>query len=410
MVRHILVISQYFYPEEFRINDICKEWVKRGHKVTVVTGIPNYPQGRFYKGYSWCKRRKENYEGIHIIRLPLIPRGHNSLMLAFNYVSFVVSGFFWNLFTRIRADRVFIFEVSPMTQALVGVWYAKRRKIPCYIYVQDLWPENVEIVTGIHNKYLIGAIAKMVDYIYSACQGIFATSPSFQRLIEKRCRDAGKVFYLPQYAESFYRPMEREEIDCSDETISKILTDNRRKIIFTGNIGQAQGLEILPKTARRLKKSHETHVLFVIVGDGRNKESFKTQIHKLGVEDMFLLIERQPPEKIPRLLSCCDAAFLSFMNNPLFSMTIPAKLQSYMACGMPVLAAAEGETKRIVEEADCGICVPIGDEKALGKALGEMEKMDISELKQMGRKGRKYYEERFGKEMQMEKLDEIFVY
>ena len=151
-------------------------------------------------------------------------------------------------------------------------------------------------------------------------------------------------------------------------------------------------------------------MLFVIVGDGRNKESFKTQIHKLGVEDMFLLIERQPPEKIPRLLSCCDAAFLSFMNNPLFSMTIPAKLQSYMACGMPVLAAAEGETKRIVEEADCGICVPIGDEKALGKALGEMEKMDISELKQMGRKGRKYYEERFGKEMQMEKLDEIFVY
>ena len=152
----------------------------------MVTGIPNYPQGKFYPGYSWFRQRREEYEGIHIIRLPLIPRGRNSIMLMLNYFSFVVSGFIWKLFTKVQADKVFIFEVSPMTQALVGVWYAKRKKIPCYIYVQDLWPENVEIVTGIHNRQIIGTIDRMVDYIYRRCTKIFATSPSFVKRIEER--------------------------------------------------------------------------------------------------------------------------------------------------------------------------------------------------------------------------------
>ena len=141
MKKHILVVSQYFYPEPFRINDMCKEWVKRGYKVTVVTGIPNYPEGKFYKGYGWCKKRKENIDGIDVIRLPIFARNKGgALRLALNYYSFVISGFFGKLFTRIKADLVFTFEVSPMTQALVGVWYAKKRKIPHYLYVQDLWP------------------------------------------------------------------------------------------------------------------------------------------------------------------------------------------------------------------------------------------------------------------------------
>ena len=130
MKKHILVISQYFYPEQFRINDICVEWVSRGYKVTVITGIPNYPEGKFYENYSLFRNRKENYQEVEVVRLPLIPRGNSSIMLALNYLSFVVSGYFWKVFTRIKADAVFIFEVSPMTQALPGVWYAKKRKNP----------------------------------------------------------------------------------------------------------------------------------------------------------------------------------------------------------------------------------------------------------------------------------------
>ena len=140
--KHILVVSQYFYPEQFRINDICEEWVKRGYMVTVVTGIPNYPQGQFYEGYGLHKKRKETWNGIEIIRIPLVARGHNSIGLILNYMSFMITGFFWSHFTKVKADMVFNFETSPMTQVKVGCWFAKRRHIPNYLYVQDLWPEN----------------------------------------------------------------------------------------------------------------------------------------------------------------------------------------------------------------------------------------------------------------------------
>lgn len=366
MKQHILVISQYFHPEEFRINDICKEWIKRGYQVTVVTGIPNYPQGRFYKNYSWFKKRKEVYKGIKIIRLPIIPRGNNSLMLVLNYLSFVVSGFLWELLTRVRADKVFIFEVSPMTQALVGVWYAQKRKIPCCIYVQDLWPENVEAVVGIKNRQIIGGIDKMVNYIYRNCSVILTTSPSFVRRIEERKAawdsvGLSKVKYWPQYAEEFYVPVERKPLQDMPE-------DDAFKIVFTGNIGYAQGLNILPPVAERLKE-RKVNCRFVIIGDGRYRTELEKALEERNVKDMFWILGRKTPKEIPQYLAHCDIAFVSFAENPLFSMTIPAKLQSYIACGMPVLAVASGETQRIVEEAECGWVVPMGDIDRLVEAI-----------------------------------------
>ena len=399
MKKHLLVISQYFYPEQFRINDLCQEWVKRGYEVTVVTGIPNYPAGKFYDGYGWFKRRKEEYEGIRIIRLPLIPRGHNSLMLALNYASFVVSGWFWSHFTRIKADKIFMFEVSPMTQALLGVWYKKRRKIPCYLYVQDLWPENVEIVTGIHNKKIIHAIDKMVDYIYQNCNVIFATSPSFVKNIEERKsawkvsggKKKSKVVYWPQYAEEFYQPAKRESLTDMPE-------NDKFKIVFTGNIGYAQGLDILPKTAAILKEKGIC-CDFVIIGDGRYREALEQEISKANVKEMFHLLGRKQPDQIPAYLAWCDAAFISFADNPLFEKTIPAKLQSYMACGMPILAAASGETKRILKEAGAGLSCKIGNAEALAEKIVQMSRLKKEELETMGKNSLEYCRREFGKEM-----------
>ncbi|OWV26298.1 glycosyltransferase WbuB [Fibrobacter sp. UWB1] len=408
---HILVISQYFYPEQFRINDMCQEWVKRGHKVTVVTGIPNYPQGEFYKGYGWFKNRRETWNGVEIIRLPLVARGHGSVRLALNYLSFVVSGFFWSHFTSLKADYVFTFEVSPMTQALLGVWFAKRRKIPNYLYVQDLWPENVEIVTGIHSKAVLGPISRMVNYIYKRCDAIFATSPSFVTDIQMRCPgQEQKVHYLPQYAEDFYKPAASRhprEADgsqlCHPER-NEVKSKDLFKIAFTGNIGKAQGLEILPKTAALLKG--KANVNFTIVGDGRNKVELLKQIEENGVGDMFTMIDRQPAEKIPAILAECDAAFISFMDTPLFTKTIPAKLQSYMACGKPIVASACGETERIVREANCGVCAPIGDADALARAILEVK--DNPELLQMGKNAVEYSEVHFSKAKLMDEIEEYW--
>lgn len=399
MKQHILVICQYFYPEEFRINDICKEWVKRGYEVTVVTGIPNYPQGKFYDGYGWFRKRREEYEGVHVVRLPIIARGKGAIMMILNYLSYVVSGFFWKTFTRIKADKVFIFQLSPLTQALVGVWYAKRRKIPCSIYVQDLWPENVEGVVGIHNKTIIGMIDKMADYIYKRCVKIFATSPSFRRRIEERSSawDDGqsKVFYWPQYAEDCYQPVERTPLpDMPDDGIFKV--------VFTGNIGYAQGLDILPKTAALLKQ-HEVACEFIIIGDGRYREEFEKEIVQNNVQESFLLLGRKKPEVISAYLAWCDVAFISFADNPLFDMTIPAKLQSYMACGMPILAVAGGETKRVVEEAECGMCIEERSPEALAAGLEEWLKQGIPE--ELGKKARQYSEQKFSKELLLNEIE-----
>ncbi len=392
-----MVVSQYFYPEQFRINDMAAEWVKRGYKVTVLTGIPNYPQGKFYKGYGWLKKRKETINGVEVIRIPLIARGKSKIGLVLNYLSFVFSGFFWKSFTRLKADIVFTFEVSPMTQALIGVWFAKRRKIPHYIYVQDLWPENVQMITGISSPIVITPISKMVNYIYKNSDMIFATSPSFVKVIEERVgKECSEVVYWPQYAEEFYVPLPKQPVD-------EIPDDGKFKVVFTGNIGQAQGLQILPVAARLLKEKGMHDVSFVIVGDGRHKQALLDSIKNEGVADSFLMIDRKPPEDIPRLLSACDTAFISFADDPIFKKTIPAKLQSYMACGMPIIAAATGETQRIVEEAECGLCTEMGDAKALAESIIYMK--EKGDLRGYSKRAKAFFDKNFSKKMLMDEMD-----
>ena len=400
--KHILVISQFFYPEQFRINDMCCEWIKRGYKVTVLTGIPNYPQGKYYEGYGLCKKRKENWNGIDIIRIPEIPRGKSTIGLIMNYLSFPVSGFFWKIFNKIKADYVFMFETSPMTQCVIGVWYAKKHKVPLYLYAQDLWPENVEVVTGIKSPIVIEPIQKMVDYIYKNCDEIFVTSPSFVKAVcERKVKvPQEKVHYWSQYAEEFYVPMKKV---C----VPEIPEDDTFKVMFTGNVGYAQGLDVLPKTAELLKTAGKK-VLFCIVGEGRYLEEFKNEIQKMNVSEMFCMIPRQPATRIPELLAASDAAFLSFMVTKLFEMTIPAKLQSYMACGIPVIAAASGESKRVIEEAKCGVCSPSGEAKALAESITYMMQLTKEEKQMMGRNAREYFERNFEKQKLMNQIEKYF--
>ena len=400
MKKHILVVSQYFYPETFRINDMCVEWVDRGYKVSVVTGIPNYPMGRIFPGYGLTKKRHEIWKGIDIYRIPLIPRGKSKVGMILNYLSFMISGKAAGRFMKIDADVVFSFEVSPMTQVLSGVAFAKRLKVPHLLYVQDLWPENVITVTGISNGLIVGCINRMVDKIYRNTDEIFATSPSFVNAIYDRRVSVPreKVHYWPQYAEEFYKPVDRNT--AMSETVKfGILDDGSFKVIFTGNIGTAQGLNILPKTAAVLK---DENVTFVIVGDGRYLDEFVSDIDSLGVSDKFVFVPRQPAEAIPVLLSSCDAAFVSFSDDDLWKKTIPAKLQSYMACGMPVIASAGGETERIIKEAECGICCKVGDEKALAEGIRLM--MD-SDLVRMGKNSFNYCNTFFDKSKLMDKMD-----
>lgn len=396
--KHILVISQYFYPEQFRVNDICQEWIERGYKVTVVTGIPNYPQGEFYEGYDYKNRRTEIWEGVEIIRLPIRPRKTGSVNMALNYLSFVVAGFKWVHSTKLRADEVFIYEVSPMTQALVGVWYAKKHKLKCNIYVTDLWPENVEIVLDIHNKLFLGSIGVMVDYIYKNCDYIFTSSKSFIDKIAKRGVSREKLIFWPQYAEDFYKKIEKEEI-------LEIPDDNITNLTFAGNLGTAQGLDVLVEAAKFLK-DRAIMVRFNMIGNGRYEDELKKHICEAGVDSYFNFIPRKPAEEIPRYFAWSDAALITLSKSEVYSMTIPAKTQSCLACGMPVLVSADGEVQEIIRDASCGYASDSGDAEGLANNIEKFILLSEDAKKELSSNAINYYRTNFDKTMLMNKMEE----
>ena len=391
MGKKILIVSQYFYPENFRINDIAKEWVKIGHEVTVITGIPNYPEGKFYKGYSWAKRRSESIHDIKIIRLPIFSRGKSKLKLITNYISFVFSGYIWKLKTKLKFDLIFVYEVSPMTQALPGIWLGKKLKIPVILYVTDLWPENVEIVAGVKNKFVLKQIGKMVDYIYAKSKLILTSSDSFIDSISSRGVSKLKLKYWPQYAEDVYHPFRGSNLMGH-----LIPNDGRLNIIFTGNIGYAQGLDLLPKVAQKLKLK-QIIVRFNIVGEGRFKKPLIELVEEYGVKEYFNFIDKQSSENIPKLLSLCDCGLIILNENPLFSMTIPAKTQSYLACGIPILASVDGEVFNLVNQNKIGIATKAGDEMGLVEAIVKFSLLNQEEINEFRKNALNYNENNFSK-------------
>lgn len=402
--KHILVVSQYFYPEAFRINDMCKEWVDRGYKVTVVTGIPNYPEGKFYKGYGLFKKRKETWNGIDIIRIPLVSRGRGRLRLMLNYFSFVFFGFFWRIFTRIKPDEVFIYEVSPVIQAKIGTGLAKRRKIPCSIYVLDIWPETVQTMLGIQGGFMINYIDKTVRKIYRRCDRIFISSRKYEDSIKQRCDNPEKIIYWPQYAETFYVPKPLPE----NKEEYKVRKDDKFNVLFAGNIGYAQGLGTLVSTAKLFKENGINDVNFILVGNGRYKQTLLKLVEDNGVAEWFTFKDRVPAQEISDYFAETDVSLVSLGVNPIYELTLPAKLQSCLACGKPVLVCANGEIQNVVNEADCGYCVSAENDKELYECIIKMKAFPKSEMDKMSENAVKYCAEHFDKNKLMNQMDEYF--
>lgn len=400
----ILVISQYFWPEQFRVNDICNELIKRGYEVTVITGIPNYPEGRFYRGYGAHKRRHEVINGVKVYRLPIISRGRSKVRLVLNYLSFVLSGYFWKVFTKEEANCVFIYDVSPMTQALVGVWYGVKKKIPVIHYVADLWPENLIAAGGVNSKIVLNLIGRMVDYIYSNNDRILTSSNSFVDRIANRGVPKNKIEFLPHYAEDFYTPLDKKENGIVSKWIP--YDDESFNLMFTGNIGEAQGLNILPETARILNE-RMLNVKFNIIGAGRYLQDLVKEVEEEDLMAMFRFIPRMPPSEIPRFLAYADAGLVILANSPIFELYIPAKLQSYMASGLPIIASSDGEVASIVNSSKSGYSAKGGDPECLANAIEKLMNIEAQEYHQMKKKSLDYYKSNFDKENVMNQLDRI---
>lgn len=388
----ILIISQYFYPENFRINDLALELKKRGHEITVLTGLPNYPQGEYFKGYSSDKVCDEVWEDIPIYRCKLRPRKTGSINLIRNYLSFVKEA---NKKLKELQDKdfdlIYVFEVSPITVALPAIKFKKHKKIPIIINIQDLWPENIIAVTGISNSIIIGLINKMVNYIYQHCDLILTASPSFVPKIKDRVTDKEKVKYWPQYS-------------IISKTNAEVFLFNKEyfNIVFTGNIGEAQGIDLAIEAAKVLK---DKKVYWHFIGEGRSKDKLINLVNEYNLEDKVKFYGFHPENEIPRYLKNADAALLILKPNPVFEMTIPAKLQTYFACGVPILGCVSGEGKRIIEESKAGIVSENISVDALVKVCNNFLKLNQDDLEEYKKKAYEYGESNFNKNMLISSLE-----
>lgn len=398
----ILVVTQYFWPENFRINDLCDALVERGHEVTVYTGLPNYPEGEFFKGYSFKGPYKENYGKIKVIRSPLIPRGKNkSIRLALNFFSFF---FFASLLApflvRGKFDKIFVYEPSPITVAIPGIVLRFLKRAPMFFWVTDLWPESLEATGVVKNKNVLDLVALMVRGLYKFSDRILVTSKGFIPRVKALGGKDHQILYFPQWAEAlFKRPIDKNFNDPK-------IPSNGFKIMFAGNIGSAQDFETIVAAAKILKE--EKNIYFLILGDGLMRKWAEEEVTKYSLHENFIFLGRKPLDLMPEYYSKADVMLMSLTNTDLFSITVPSKLQSYLASGKPILASMNGEGAEIVKAANAGLAVNAGKPKELAEAILKMSKMEPLELKLLGENAKKCYDEQFEREKLITLLETEF--
>lgn len=396
----ILIVTQYFWPENFKINDIALGLVEKGHKVEILTCKPNYPSGKFTKGYTFFSKRVEFWNNIKIHRSGVIPRGNGSgIHLFSNYISFAILGSIRALFIRSKFDKIIVFEPSPITVGIPAIFAKYIFKAPIYFWVQDLWPASIYAGGGINNKVIINIFDWLTRIIYKHSTKILVQSKAFIPYILNQKIDLKKLEYYPNTTEDFY------QFKHPDPQLLSSLP-NGFKIIFAGNIGEAQSFDTLLLTAKLLNDENKL-VYWLILGDGRMKEYVKKKITELRLENNFLLLGTFSSDKMPDYFSCADVLIVSLKKDPIFSLTIPSKVQSYMACGKPIIASLDGEGARIIEEAKAGFISRAEDAFALKDSINKALALSSSELLQIGKNARNYFENEFERSQLIDKLEFI---
>lgn len=382
----ILVICQYYYPEPFRHPDICEELVKRGHDVTVVTGLPNYPMGEIYEGYRKGEKRDEVLNGVKVHRCFTIGRKQGAINRFLNYYSFAFSSVSYVKKIKEEYDVVFVNQLSPVMMANAAICYKKKHNKPIVLYCLDLWPESL-VAGGIKRGSIIYKFFHRTSgKIYKQIDKILITSRSFADYFEDEfgIRDTE---YLPQYAEAIFTPEQCEK--TADEYID---------LMFAGNVGVAQRVDTIIEAARMT--SDIANLRWHIVGDGSEVERLKTSAK--GMKQV-IFHGRKPLEEMPKYYAMADAMLVTMQKDPVLSLTLPGKVQTYMAAAKPIMGAIDGETPIIIEDAECGICGGAEDAEVLAENVREFTYLD---RKLLGRNARSYYESHFSKELFIDKLEQ----
>lgn len=396
----ILIVTQYFYPENFRINDVCLGLVERGHSVTVLTGKPNYPSGKYFDGYGWFRNSYEKWKGVDVYRSNLILRGNgNAINLFLNYFSFAFLSIFKLFSIKSRFDKIFIFAPSPITVGIPGIVASKLFKAKSVLWVHDLWPESIRIAGGIENRFIIKTIDLLTRWIYKKVDKILIQSEAFQSYITQQVEDKNKIFYYPFYAEPFYR-VENPEPKYNDELPSGF------KLLFAGNIGEGQSFPTLLEAAKVIKNMN-LPISWIIFGEGRMKELVIKEITTHGLENNFILKGALPATEMPKYFCCVDGLIVSLKKSEIFSITIPGKLQSYLACGKPIIGSLDGIGAQIINDSKCGFTSKAESVEELVESILRLYNLSVEDRKSLGNNGRNYFEKEFERESLLDKLENI---
>lgn len=400
----ILIVSQYFWPENMRVNDMAEELVRRGHEVTVLTGLPNYPEGQVFEAYRKAPEQFARYHGAEVVRVPFIPRGKRSLTLALNYLSFVISGSLlgsWKLRGQ-KFDGVFVYAVSPIMSAIPALVIGKLKKAPVSVWVLDLWPETLRAVGVVHDDRVLALVGKMVSWIYNRTDYLLLQSRAFMDSVRSYCTkpvEDERLVYFPSWAEDGFSELPSEASPLLARSADQFT------ILFAGNLGEAQDFPAILDVAQALRDV--VKVRWVLVGDGRMSDWLQQEVARRNLDNV-LLLGRHPLDAMPGLFATADALLVSLKTNEVFARTIPGKVQAYLASGKPVLGMIGGEAARVIEESGAGLACASGDQQGLSRIVQLMAAMSPQERDAMGRAGKRYYDDQFSKEKIFSNLERLF--
>lgn len=399
----ILIVSQYFWPENFRVNDLTQELVKRGHGVTVLTGIPNYPAGKVFDAFKADPDAFDHYAGAKVCRVPMFARGTGSLRLLLNYLSFVLAACLFGPW-RLRGqffDVIFVFEPSPVTVGLPAVLLGRLKQAPVVFWALDLWPETLAAVGVVRSPKVLAAIGCLVSFIYNRCALVLGQSRGFLKNIAKYCDDSSKIRYFPSWA---------EDVFCQDDLkyapeVPRV--EGAFNVLFAGNVGESQDFPAVLDAAESLK--HNPAIRWLVVGDGRMTDWLRAEVSRRGLEQSFLLLGRFPVERMPSFYVHADALLVSLKRDPAFSLTIPGKVQSYLMAGLPLLGMLDGEGANVIRNAEAGLVCSAGDAACLAQSVLRLAAMSRVERLRLGSNGRDYANKEFNREVLMDRLEGWFV-
>ncbi|MDO5601173.1 MAG: glycosyltransferase family 4 protein [Oscillospiraceae bacterium] len=403
MSKRILVVAQHYWPENFRITDICKGFVDDGIEVDVLCGLPNYPKGEWFKGYRYTGPRREAHEGAEIFRSGEIRRkGNTSARIFLNYVSFPLFALFHlpRLWGR-RYDAIFCYETSPVLMMLPAVWTSKFRRVPLTTYVLDLWPENLYAGLPIKNKAARALVTKVSHWFYRRSDKLIGVSPAMSEKL-RAIAPKRRVETVPQYCEDLYAA------DVDDPALRERFA-GAFNVLFAGNISPVQDLGLLVKCAKLLKQAGRADIRFILVGDGMSRAELEKQIADEDVRDWFVFEGQHPVTDIPAYHTMADALFASLAPSEDVGLTVPAKITSYMAAGRPILCCIDGEASRVVREAGCGYTGAAGDAQALYENLIRLAALPPNQRKELGEAGRRWYQAHYRRGPLLKELERIIL-